>query len=124
MGLTELLLVAKTDTKVYAFAAGTLTGTYVTDDDDFGRPGFEKELDMIVLWSHAASTHDINVYISVDSGANYITVETGVAVYSGNPAIVHKKITGERFRLKVTGAGLYLYQYTMLAFPGPEVKRV
>lgn len=112
----EKLLAGKTDTKLYEFGAGTATGVYDTPDLDFGQPGMAKTLDLVAVTSSAAAPHTVSLYVSVDGGAIYTRISAFV-VQTGITGYFYPWITGEKFRLRFQGAGMYLDTIRAQAIP-------
>jgi len=118
----EKLLAMKNDTKVYSFETGQPTGTFDTDDIDFGRAGQDTTLSKVEFESEAESPHTVNIYVSVDSGLTWTYVGQGTA-QRGKLSRVFCWITAEKHRVRFTGPGLYLQHFALYAVPrGPEPK--
>jgi len=115
------LLACLNNGDVTAFETGTATGSWETDDLDFGRPGQDKILDYIEFVSQADTPHTLNVYVSTDSGATWTYIGQDVT-YRGKNATVSPWMTAEKFRIRFTGAGLHLQSIYATAIPvGEEI---
>jgi len=113
----SMILVARADNKLYPFRVGAPVGIYDTKDLFFGFPGMEKTLCEIRLWGappHAPVT--VTVIVSTDSGATWKLVNS-VLLDNANTSIVFPWITGEKFRIRFSAAGLHLSGYAAYALP-------
>jgi len=117
----ERILACLSAKTVQNFLEGTGTGTYDTDDLDFGAPGVDKTLDEIWFGCDKETPTTISVYVSTDGGVTWTYLGQDIT-QTGILGNISCWVTAEKFRIRFQAPGLSLNYINATAIPRGEVE--
>lgn len=113
---TDILLVGRSDNRLYLFTTSNPVGYWTSRDIDFGLPGAEKTLTEIVFWGVPLAPLTVTVSVSLDGGDTWAWSEV-VTLDRARSGIAYPWLTGEQFRVRFGAAGLQLSGFQLNAKP-------